>query len=95
METILFLLLIAYIISWIVVLFNFIFAKRLPKDTVQCYTGSLGQGKTYISVRQSLKYLKINRLLYFIGIIKGDSLPLLYSNIPIIIKNGLLIRALA
>ena len=126
---IIFIFLIAYLVSWVVVLFNALLAKRIKPATINCYVGSLGQGKSYIGVGKSIKSLLRSRLLWLLGIVKSsnyenviewlkknakeegiefnttrinneeyvlkNSIPLLYSNIPIVFKNKLFIRLLA
>ena len=83
---------IAYLISWIIVGFNFIMAKKIVPAPLQCFTGSLGQGKTKIGVGQAIKHLKRQRIKYSLKMIKSDHIPMLYSNIPIVIKNSVLMR---
>jgi len=87
------------IIIWLVILivafFNWVFARRNPQATIQLYTGSLGQGKTKIGVGQANRFIKRKRLLWALSFLKNNEIPILYSNIPIVFKNGLIVRLLS
>lgn len=87
-------ILVLIVVWFFMVLMNYLFAKRLPKDTLLAFTGGLGQGKTLIGTSIALKSLKRMRLLWCLGFLNQEEFPLLYSNIPIKIKNGLLVRIL-
>lgn len=61
---------------------------KIPKNTVLLLTGGLGMGKTFISVKETIKHHRKMVFLYYIGkVIKRKSFPKvkprLYSNIPI------------
>ena len=61
---------------------------RIPKNTTLLFTGGLGQGKTFLSVKETIKHNRKMTILYYIGkIYKNKKLPqekpILYSNIPI------------
>lgn len=77
------LILIAAIIMAVFVLFNYFGQKRIPKNTLIGFTGSLGSGKTYLGVREAIKHYKYTRLLFKLRIIRRKTKPLFYSNIPI------------
>ena len=76
------------------VVISYIFRKKMPKDTVLAFTGGLGQGKTLIGVATALKRLKRARIMWGLGYLNNKEFPKLYSNIPIMIKNGLFVRIL-
>jgi len=70
-------------------------------DTIIAYTGGLGSGKTFKGVQQSVKLLKLNRFKVKFNNLKikffnffrkekkciNNEVPLLYSSIPIFIKQ--------
>lgn len=85
-------LFVAYLISWLVVLFSFIMSKKIVSAPLQCFTGSLGQGKTKIGVSQALKRLKRQRFKYALNLLDSKEIPVLYSNIPIVIKNSIIMK---
>lgn len=66
--------------------FNWIFQKRVPKDTIIAFTGAPGTGKSYVGVRQAVRAYRLRKLLWRFGLIKHDPFaipPGLFSNIPI------------
>lgn len=86
-------LLIAAILIVIVIVFVFR-QKRITKNTIKCFTGGLGSGKTFLAVRTALRYRKIQNIIYFLSFIPGIRFFTgkrhkceVYSNIPIIIKR--------
>jgi hypothetical protein len=76
-------IIIGLIILTVFVLLNYFTQKRLPKNTLVGFTGSLGSGKTYLGVREALKHYKHTRMLITFGIIKTKVKPQFLSNIPI------------
>lgn len=67
-------------------------AVKCTRNTVVCFTGGLGSGKTYLAVNKACKAYK--RALFKVRLYnlfhpkKKKSLPLLLSNIPIRIKRN-------
>lgn len=88
----LFILLALIVLYTAIVLITWLFAKKVPNDTVLAFTGGLGQGKTLIGVNTALKKLKKARIMWALGWLNDKEMPQLYSNIPIMIKNGLIVR---
>lgn len=89
------LLVIVAIIFVVVVIIQFVHAKKPIKQVVQLKSGSVGSGKSYLTVRSLIKdYRKLN-LKYKLRktplrLIKGltiDAPPRIYSNIPIYISR--------
>lgn len=78
----------------VLVLINILFSKKQPKDTVTAITGGLGQGKSLIGVKLSVKKIKRMILLWALGYLNQEERPLLYANIPIRIRYGIFLRAL-
>lgn len=83
-------ILLIILILFIVYLFYYFKQKHIPKNTVIAFTGGLGSGKSYLAVRESLKYYKNNmrfitfmKLIPFIGKKYKDINPLYYSSIPV------------
>lgn len=83
------------------ILKSFYKAKKMPKDTVICFTGGLGTGKTLIAVNQAIKAYRKTLLLWKLGRYKykdeagkkkNVEMPLFYSNIPIMIKMPFFIK---
>jgi hypothetical protein len=64
-----------------VYLYNIIFAKRIPTNTVLVFTGTMGSGKSFLGVKQTIKHYKKMKLLYLLKLIKDK--PSIYSNIPL------------
>lgn len=92
--------LLALVVFIIIFIFVFIRPYFIRHDTVIAYSGGLGSGKSYLSVKMALKLLDKNRRIVkwenrFIRLknkIKKQNLPLkekpkLYSNIPIRISK--------
>jgi len=76
----------------IVYLFYYFKQKKIPHNTVTAFTGGLGSGKSYLAVRESIKYYKrlkrsifIGRLIPIINKKYKNMNPLYYSNIPVYI----------
>lgn len=70
----------------VLLLLQFIRAKPMTRNTVLCFTGGLGAGKTYCAVQKAISFYKRQRLRYFFRwcpIIGNKNKPTLYSNIPI------------
>lgn len=84
-------ILIVLIILIVILLYQTFRAKKLTKNTVLCFTGGLGAGKTFMGVKSTLRYYKLMRLRYYIGKlpfmcalgIGVKTKPVIYSNIPI------------
>lgn len=83
----------------IIIIVGFLLFKILKSynekiDTVICYTGGLGAGKTFISVQKAIKILKRNRFnLKIMKLLKPKQyqdyeMPMLYSSIPIRINKN-------
>lgn len=88
-------LLIIIIILAVVALWFILRQKKLTKNTVLCFTGGLGSGKTFMAVRSAIKYYKMQNFLYALSRIPLLGSLLLgkrfkcniYSNIPILLKR--------
>lgn len=81
---------IVFLIIVAVVMFFFLWqafhAKRMTKNTVLCFTGGLGTGKTYCAVQKAVGFYRRQRLRYrlrWIPIVGSKHPPHIYSNIPI------------
>ena len=91
-------LLLALIVFAIVIVYILIKSYKIRFDTILAFTGGLGSGKSFLSVHYSLKLLKKQRLKVrlqnlFKKPLKKAELPLLYTNIPVLIeKNKYAIR---
>lgn len=80
-------LIIISIILFIVLVRYFLKNKR---DTITCYTGGLGSGKTCLSVHDAINVFRKQRLKTFVYNLfhkQKREKPLLYSNIPIYISK--------
>ena len=90
----------AVVLIFILILFFIIKPYFIKYDTIIAYSGGLGSGKSYLSVKTSLKLLKLNRnrvkwenlkIKIINKITKKNiplkEMPLLYSNIPIRINS--------
>ena len=87
------------IVIVIIIILGFLLVKILKSynekiDTVICYTGGLGAGKTFVSVQKAIKILKRNRFnLKVMKLLKPKQykdvlMPELYSSIPIRISKN-------
>lgn len=85
-------ILIVLLLVWVTYLIVRVILKR-HRETITAYTGGLGSGKTFLSVRDALKcYAKLNRkyrIYCFLHPRKNVNKPVLYSNIPLRIKGKL------
>ena len=94
-------LIIALIVVAIAIVYFVIKSYKIRFDTILAFTGGLGSGKSFLSVHYSLKLLKKQRLKVRLqNLFKKRSckaeLPLLYTNIPVLIdKNRYAIRLTA
>ena len=94
----------ACVVALVFIIKQLIGAEKISEDTLICFTGTMGSGKTYLAVSTALKeYSKLRasyrrathplwgwffRLLY-----PGSELePHLFSNIPILIRRNLFNR---
>jgi len=73
-------------------LYYFFTSKKQSKDTVTCFTGGLGSGKTFMAVKTALSWVKMQNLIYLLSFIPlvrffigKRSKAYLYSNFPIIV----------
>lgn len=81
-------LFIVLIVSVFLILLMFIKQEKMTKNTVLCFTGGLGSGKTYNAVRIAIKFYRKQQFKYklsrfFLGKRSKVDKPVLYSNIPI------------
>lgn len=87
----LYVILIAIAVVGISMLLLFLHAEKLTTNTVLCFTGGLGSGKTYMAVRMAIKFYNKQKTKYFfgklLGVKKWQDKPYLISNIPIKIKG--------
>lgn len=81
-------LIIGVILVAVLILLMFIKQEKMTKNTVLCFTGGLGSGKTYNAVRMAIKFYRNQRFKFklskfFRGKRNKVAPPSLYSNIPI------------
>lgn len=85
------LILIIAVIIAVLTLLLFVKQEKITNNTVLCFTGGLGSGKTYMAVKMALKFYRKQKSKYFfgklLGIKKWQDKPYLISNIPIKIKG--------
>ena len=86
------------LVEAILVLINYLHAEKKTKDTLACFIGTMGSGKTYLAVEQALnvyykqrkRYKRTQNKLYgwFFRFLYPDQAvePHLFSNIPILVK---------
>ncbi len=70
----------------VLLLLQFIRAKPMTRNTVLCFTGGLGAGKTYCAVQKAVGFYKRQRWRYrfrWCPILGNKNPPSLYSNIPV------------
>lgn len=82
-------ILIVVFVLVVIFLWNFFKQEKVPKNTVLALTGSLGQGKSFIGVKEAIKHHNKMRLLYMLGVIKEK--PIFYSNIPVYLGRTFII----
>lgn len=78
--------LIVVVVLAVLLLLQVVRSKRMTRNTVLCFTGGLGAGKTYCAVRQAVRFYKRQRLRYFfrfVPVLGNKNKPTLYSNIPV------------
>lgn len=82
-------------IFFVVILFKALFSYKLKLQTVNCYTGGLGSGKTLNAVKTAIKLQNRSKLEYYLFNWNLGLLPKfknqfkirkIYSNFPIIVK---------
>lgn len=94
----------AFVFACVMVIKQLIGAEKLSEDTLICFTGTMGSGKTYLAVSTALReYSKLMRSYrlaknpvfgWFYRLIYpgSDVKPHLFSNIPILIRRNLFNR---
>lgn len=90
MSFILILFLVVVVFSFYIYFFEYNRQRKLGMDTIKCFTGAPGSGKTKIAVDKSLIAYRKRIWMYIFGFIKTR--PLYYATIPVVIKTGLLQR---
>lgn len=86
MNSLFILILIAIAIFLFFYVFNVLFQKKIPLDTIIAFTGAPGTGKSLIGVKQAVRAYKRTKLFWNFRLIKHDYgaiPPKLVSNIPI------------
>jgi len=84
--------LIIAVVFAVIVVMKFLHQKHVTNNTVICFTGGLGSGKTYNAVRFAYKFYKRQRTSYnfrflsFLGF-GSKNPPVVYSNIPILLQK--------
>lgn len=78
-------LVIISVILCIIIFVQSLNAERKPKDKVRLYCGTMGSGKTYSAVSDSVSAYKGMLFRYKIGLLKRK--PHFYSNIPIELRK--------
>lgn len=78
-------ILIVAVVIGIILFIQYVNAEKKPKDKVRLYCGTMGSGKTYSAVTDSVSSYKSMLFRYKIGLLKSK--PHFFSNIPIELRK--------